>query len=234
MVDSGRVLARAEALLRRTSPEGRRLAVRARQRRWRALLRRLARAVIATLAIAFAAALFGLTVAPLGIEGLLLTLIAMAVAAGTILFWPAAPEPTPETLGRTELAALPLKTEEWLERQRPALPAPAMRLIDQIGAGLEALAPQLQTLDPREPAASEIRKLIAEELPELVEGYRRVPAALRGEGRNGMAPDRQLLEGLEVVRSELGRMGEQLASGDLHKLATQGRYLELKYRGDAS
>jgi hypothetical protein len=232
MVDSGRVIAQAEALLRRTSPEGRRLAARGRQRRWRSLVRRVARAMFAVLAIGFAGALFGLTVTPLGIEGLLLTLVMMAVAGGAILFWPAAPAPSPAALGRAELAALPLRAEEWLERQRPALPAPAARLIDQIGLGLETLAPQLQTLDAREPAAAEIRKLIADELPALVDGYRRVPTRLRGETGNGTSPDRQLVDGLEVVRGELARMSEQLASGDLHRLATQGRYLELKYRGD--
>ena len=231
MVDSGRVIEQAEALLRRMSPEARRLATRARQRRWQAFVRRLARAALAMLAIAFAAGMFGLLVSPLGIEGLLLAFVAMALAAGIILFWPAAAEPTPETLVKTDLAALPLRTEEWLERQRPALPAPAARLVDGIGLKLEALAPQLQTLDPREPAAAEIRKLIGEELPELIDGYRRVPQNLRRDGRNGMSPDKQLVEGLTVVESELGRMTEQLASGDLHKLATQGRYLELKYKG---
>jgi hypothetical protein len=231
MVDSNRVIEQAEALLRRISPEARRLATRARQRRWQAFIRRLARAAMAMLAIAFAAGMFGLLVAPIGIEGLLLAFVAMAVAAGTILFWPAAPEPTAELLVKTDLAALPLRTEEWLERQRPALPAPAARLVDGIGLKLEALAPQLQTLDPREPAAAEIRKLIGEELPELIDGYRRVPQDLRRDGRNGMSPDKQLVEGLAVVESELSRMTEQLASGDLDKLATQGRYLELKYKG---
>jgi hypothetical protein len=48
-----------------------------------------------------------------------------------------------------------------------------------------------------------------------------------------MSPDTQLIEGLNVVDAELQRMSEQLASGDLHKLATQGRYLELKYQGDS-
>lgn len=232
MVDSGRVLEQAEALLRRVSPEGRRLAARARQRRWQAFIRRLVRAALAMLGIAFAAAMFGLLVSPLGIEGLLLSFVAMALAAGLILFWPSGPDPTPEILVRTDLAALPLRTEEWLERQRPALPAPAARLVDGIGLKLEALAPQLQGLDPREPAAIEIRKLIGEELPELIDGYRRVPPNLRREARNGMSPDKQLADGLAVVESEIGRMTEQLASGDLHKLATQGRYLELKYRGE--
>jgi hypothetical protein len=231
MPDSNRVLEQAEALLRRMSPEARRLATRARQRRWRVFVRRLGRAALAMLAIAFSAGMFGLLVAPLGIEGLLLAFVAMALVAGVIIFWPSAAEPTPETLVKTDLTALPLRTEEWLERQRPALPAPAARLVDGIGLKLEALAPQLRTLDPREPAAAEIRKLIGEELPELIDGYRRVPQNLRRDGRNGMSPDKQLVEGLAVVESELGRMTEQLASGDLDKLATQGRYLELKYRG---
>src|SRR3546814_733459 len=132
---------------------------------------------------------------------------------------------------KTDLAELPLRIEEWLERQRAALPAPAARLVDGIALKLEALTPQLQTLEPREPAAAEIRKLIGEELPELVNGYRRVPQSLRRDGRNGMTPDNQLIDGLHVVDAELARMTDQLASGELHKLATQGRYLELKYKG---
>jgi hypothetical protein len=59
-----------------------------------------------------------------------------------------------------------------------------------------------------------------------VRGYQRVPQQLRRQG-----PDAQLVEGLRVVESELARMTQQLASGDLDKLATQGKYLELKYKG---
>ena len=98
---------------------------------------------------------------------------------------------------------------------------------------LETLAPQLQGLNDKEPAALEIRRLIADELPELVNGYARVPLHLRAAQTNGLTPDRQLVEGLGVVESELARMSNQLASGDLNRLATQGRYLELKYQGDA-
>ena len=101
------------------------------------------------------------------------------------------------------------------------------------GIKLEAMAPQFSRLDPREPAANELRKLVAQELPELIEGYKRVPQAMRREERNGLlSPDKQLVEGLRVVDEELLRMSEQMASGDLDKLATQGRYLELKYRGE--
>ena len=147
--------------------------------------------------------------------------------------WPQAPEPTPQQIARTDLPLLPRQTERWLEAQRPALPAPAQTLADQIGIKLEAMAPQFARLDPQEPAAYELRKLVAEELPELVEGYKRVPEGMRREERNGGAsPDKQLIEGLRVVDEELLRMSEQMASGDLDKLATQGRYLELKYRGE--
>ena len=232
MVDSGRVIEQAEAMLRRFSPEGRRLALRARRRRFEAVLRRLFRAAVAALLIALGAGLFGLVFEPIGMTGLLLTALVIALAAAVILFWPAR-APTPEKLATADLALLPQRTEEWLERQRPALPAPAARLVDGIGVKLEALAPQLAGLDPREPAAAEIRKLIAEELPELVSGYQRVPASLRREVRDGISADKQLVDGLTVVDSELARMTQQLAAGDLQKLATQGRYLELKYKGDS-
>ena len=84
----------------------------------------------------------------------------------------------------------------------------------------------MQGLSETEPAAREVRRLVGEELPELIRGYQRVPQQLRRQG-----PDAQLVEGLRVVEGEIARMTEQLASGDLDKLATQGKYLELKYRG---
>ena len=59
-----------------------------------------------------------------------------------------------------------------------------------------------------------------------------MPVNIRKDGLNGISPDKQLLEGLSVVDSELKRLSEQLASGDLNRFATQGRYLELKYQGD--
>ncbi|WP_380878330.1 hypothetical protein ACFB49_16540 [Sphingomonas sp. DBB INV C78] len=229
MVESSRVLEQAEALLRRVSPEAQRMKMRARKRRRAARWRRIKIAIMAVLAVMIAAGV--LTALNISFPGFLAGLVAMFVAF-VILFWPSAAEPTAETLVQVDIKALPLQTEQWLEKQRPALPAPAQRLADGIGVRLEALAPQLATLNPAEPAAVEIRKLIGEELPELVNGYQRVPQSLRREDRNGKSPDRQLVEGLEVVESELARMTEQLASGDLHRLATQGRFLELKYRGD--
>src|SRR3546814_19147126 len=84
------------------------------------------------LAVAFAAGMFGLLVFPLGTEGLMLAFVAMAVAAAIILFWPSAPDPTPATLMKTDLAELPPRIEEWLARQRAALPPPAPPLVARI------------------------------------------------------------------------------------------------------
>jgi hypothetical protein len=230
MPNSDRVIADAEALLQRVSPEGRRLAQRARQRRYAAGLKTSKKLGYALLAVLAAVFLWGTVIGPIGMMGFLGAVAAFVVASVIILAAGHVPEETAERLVQADLAQLPSRTESWLQTQRPALPAPAARMVDSIGLRLEALAPQLAGLDPREPAAQEVRKLIAEELPELIQGYARVPQALRRQERDGVLPDRQLVEGLTVVESELARMSADLASGDLHKFATQGRYLELKYK----
>lgn len=232
MVDSRATMDRAEEVLdrirARTSPR----AIKAHRRRVVGFFRRLKYAFFAVLAVALAGGLIGSFVTPLGIWGFFLMLVAMAIVFFGVMGWPQAAEPTPQQMAKSELPLLPSQTERYLEAQRPALPAPAQRLADEIGIKLEAIGPQLAQLDPREPAAYEFRKLMAEELPELVEGYKKVPEGMRRAERNGSSPDAQLVEGLRVVDEELARMSEQLISGDLNKLATQGRYLELKYRGE--
>jgi hypothetical protein len=233
MIDSRTAMDRAEEVLERVRARTSPAAIKAHRRRVAGFFRRLKYAFFAVLGVMLAAGLIGAFVTPLGIGGFFLALVAMAVMFFGILGWPQAPEPTPQQIARTDLPLLPRQTERWLEAQRPALPAPAQTLADQIGIKLEAMAPQFAQLDPQAPAAYELRKLVAEELPELVEGYKRVPEAMRRDARSGGAsPDKQLVEGLRVVDEELLRMSEQLASGDLDKLATQGRYLELKYRGE--
>jgi hypothetical protein len=232
MPDPNRVMADAEALLQRVSPEGRRLAQRQRQRRNRARMRALGRALAVTAMILFAAIAWGVVIGPIGQMGFLAAIAAMGIAWVVIFAISHEPEETAQSLAVADVNLLPQKTEAWLQRQRPALPAPAQRLTDSIGMKLEVLAPQMASLDPREPAAAEVRKLLSVELPELIDGYTRVPLNLRQEAVNGLAPDRQLVEALAVVDSELARMSADLASGDLHKLATQGRYLQLKYKDD--
>lgn len=233
MANADRVVADAEALLQRVSPEGRKLAQRQRQRRNRARIKALGRAIIASLVIIVAAIGWGIVVGPIGQMGFLAVLVAMALAWFTMFAIGHEPQETVQSLAASDITLLPQRTEAWLQRQRPALPAPAQRLADGIGVRLEQLTPQLAALDPREPAAAEVRKLLSVELPELIEGYARVPLSMRRtEIDGGQSPDRQLTDALRVVDEQLGEISAGLATGDLRRLATQQRYLELKYKDE--
>jgi hypothetical protein len=230
MNSSDDALARASEVLDRVSDRYR--AGPGRRARVNDYGKRLTRAAIADAAILLAAILFGLLVAPIGIFGFLAMVVAMIAATIFFLVMGATPAPTYEKLRQVELKALPAQTGRWLDAQRPALPAPAINLVDQIGLKLDALTPQLVGLDEGAPAAAEIRKLVGEQLPEFIKGYERVPQGLRGVERNGKTPDQQLVEGLSVIGREIDEMSAQLAQGDLDALSTRGRYLEIKYQGD--
>lgn len=227
------ILRRAEDALHRHRADSR-LAQRVRARKRRAFFARLGRIAAAGAAILFGMFLWGLLIGPIGVTGVLIGGVAIAIAAVALMVFPRALHAATEPEPTTELALLPLQTEEWLLGQRRLLPLPAARLVDGIGLKLEQLAPQLERIDAREPLAGDARKLIAEDLPELVKSYTQVPPALRKSGLNGILPDKQIADALLVVDGQLARISEQLAAGDLTKLATQGRYLELKYQGDGA
>jgi hypothetical protein len=232
-MDSDDIIARAEELLMRHSDSSQ-LMKRARGRSLRNARTKLGRITLFLALVAIGAVLFGLVVAPLGVTGVLSAGLLAIAGTLTLSIFPRDGWSSASDLPATNLALLPLRTEEWLVDQRKALPPPAQRLVDGIGTRLEVLSDQLRSLDEKEPAAAEIRRLVAHDLPELINGYGRVPANLRKDGLNGISPDRQLIDGLGVVDTELQRMSEQLATGDLNKLATQGRYLELKYQDGVS
>jgi hypothetical protein len=231
MSEVDNVVARSREVLDRTRLTRAMPGSAARKRREREVVKRLGRIAIADSAIIVAALVIGMFV-PLGMFGALGVMLLLMLATIAFAMLPVTPEPSPERFHDVPLKALPLQTEAWLERQRPALPAPAATLVDSIGVRLESLAPQLATLDEREPAAAEIRKLVGEQIPELVKGYQRVPEGLRGQARNGMSPDQQLLDGLKLIDGEIAEMSAQLAQGDLDSLATRQRYLQIKYRDE--
>jgi len=203
-----------------------------RQHREAEVVRRLGRIAAADGAIIAGAIAFALIVSPLGIMGAML--VGLLLIAATMLFavLPASAPVNVEKLAEIPLKALPRSTERWLETQRPALPSPVRGLVDSIGVKLETLTPQLATLDENSPAAMEVRKLVGEQLPELVKGYARVPEPLRRVERNGLTPDQQLAQGLQLIDDEIAEMTSQLAQGDLDALATRGRYLQIKYQGE--
>jgi len=192
---------------------------------------KLLRLAMALAAIVVASMGFGLFVSALGFEGLFVTVLLMIVAAFFFLRYPRMKMPKREELTRGNLKQTVARTELWLESQRPALPAPAVNLVEQIGSQLDGLGVQLTGLNENTPAAVEVRKLVGEHLPQMVASYTAIPAHLRAEARAGGTPDRQLVDGLQRISGEIDVVTRQLAEGALDELATRSRYLDYRYGG---
>lgn len=191
--------------------------------------------IVATLVVVPTLIMTGLFLGPRGIEGLLVTPLVLLLTYAAIWYvaWgrrrPRAL--TRETVASSPVALLPAQTEDWLEQVRGKLPMPAQQPLDAITLKLEALAPQLAAVEAGAPAGLELKRLLGEELPQLVDVYRKVPAALAKKPLYGGAtPEQQLVEGLHTIEQQLDRLHEQLATSDMHALATHGRFLELKYK----
>jgi hypothetical protein len=196
------------------------------------LFGKIARAALAVGVVMVGAGIVGAILNGIGFWGVMATGIIGVAAAYMLLRFPQMPMPTMESLRQTDLETLAGKTEIWLESQRPALPAPAIALVQNIGLRLDALAPQLQTLEETNPAAREVRKLVGEHLPELINSFKRIPVPLRQQDHGGKTPEQQLIDGLKTIDREIETMTGQIARGELDKLATRERYLEIRYIGD--
>jgi hypothetical protein len=214
---------RAEDMLRRVSPEGRALAHRERVERQRRTNRQLG--LCALLALALWLVLFGLGQAGVVVGRALVAgaaLVFLLGCAAILLGFRKRPVRIAE-LQAVPLTAVPSKVGDWLEQQRNLLPPPAAPILNNLTRQLSVLGPQLAAIE-HHPAANAVRKLVATELPELVERYRNIPASV--------APAEaaaQLVEGLKIVDGEIHRLSSDLASGSFDALATQNRYLKLKY-----
>jgi hypothetical protein len=232
--DSSRILAEARTTLVRQREGGRRVGGRSIGRRsaelkQRHVLRKAARMAFAVMAILLAAMVAGLVIDGIGFVGIVLTFLAVVGALALFATFPRLKVPDLAALNQGDVRSMVARTELWLEAQRPALPAPAVNLIDQIGVQLDGLGVQLEGVDPAEPAVAEVRKLVGEHLPGMVESYRRIPANLRREERGGRTADQQLSDGLGKISAEIDAVTRQLAAGDLDALAVRGRFLDYKY-----
>jgi hypothetical protein len=189
--------------------------------------------LLATIAIPVVLITAGIFFGDHGFEGLIATPLGLLLAWAAILYAALRRRTVPRVIAKAELPQLPTRAEEWLEGQRRTLPATAQGQVDAISLRLTALGPQLRALDPQTSQALEVRRLIGEELPELVRGYQKVPQALQRQPlHGGPSPDRQLIEGLATIDEELGRLQTQLAADELHALAAHQRFLDLKYKRD--
>ncbi|MXP26170.1 hypothetical protein GRI39_08990 [Altererythrobacter indicus] len=193
------------------------------------LIRKIKRIAISIVVIVVTAGIIGGIVNGIGFTGVMLTMLAIFAAIVAFTVFPRMKVPKRADLNRGDVQQLVSRTELWLEAQRPALPAPAVGLIDQIGVQLDGLGVQLDGIDQTHPAAVETRKLVGETLPEMVDAYRKIPQHLRREARNGSTPDAQLTESLGKISEEIDSVTRQLADGALDDLAIRTRYLDYRY-----
>ena len=182
------------------------------------------------LGIVLVSSIAGIVIDGIGFNGIVIAFL--AIVATTFLFsrYPKVKIPRRSDLNTGDVRHMVARTELWLEHQRPALPPPAVTLVDKIGVQLDALGLQLETIEPLHPAAVETRKLVGETLPGMIDAYRKIPAHLRQEDRAGTGtPDDQLVESLGKISREIDSVTRQLADGALDDLAIRTRYLDYRY-----
>ena len=173
---------------------------------------------------------FGLVVGPIGITGLFLVAVAILAVLLAFSFWPS----EPKRVAYSE--ALPTGTvvrqlEGVLVRERAALPAPAARRLDAIGAQLPLLESRLGEVDPLDPLAQDARRLMGKHLPDLIDRYERIPAAYRQQpDGEGMTADQRLVASLDAARQALDDIGARLTEGDRQAFEAQGRFIESRYK----
>jgi hypothetical protein len=239
MANIDRIIEQASALVRQISEEAHERTRRKRRRAHR-LLQRFVRLlgwmalstfliVAGMISTGFLFGAEGLT-----IQAVLALLFVLPSSWLAILYFGLKSRPVaPRALPSADIKQLPARTEAWLEEQRWTLPHDAQTSLGNILARLDGLSAQVQALEPESPKAFEVRRLIGEELPELVEGYQKVPRALRARpSHGGQSPDRHLIDGLATIDEEMKRLESDLSEQNLRALATQQRYLELKYKRD--
>ena len=235
---SDRILAEAKRSLATQRAGGRRFADshsigrRSRELKRKHLLGRVWRMMLGVGGVIVAAMVAGFVLNGIGIGGLLVTALLAILVAALLLNYPRLSVPAPEQLAQGSLRTIVGNTELWLETQRRALPAPAVRLVDHIGLQLDALGLQLDRIGDDQPGTAEIRKLVGEDLPGLVRTYTAIPPHLRAETRpGGGTPDQSLAESLGRISGEIENVTRQLASGTIDDLAIKARYLDYKYGG---
>lgn len=232
--DSERILAEARQSLVRQREGGRRVTGRAigqrsAEVRRQHFARKVARVAMAISAVLAAAMVAGLVIDGIGFTGLVVTFFTVLAAIWFFSTYPRLKVPDLASLNTGDVRGMVARTELWLEAQRPALPAPAVTLVDQIGVQLDGLGTQLEGLDSAESSVGDVRRLVGEHLPGMVESWRKIPPHLRKEQRGGRDADQQLVDGLGKISQEINEISRTLAAGDLDALAVRGRYLDYKY-----
>ncbi len=191
--------------------------------------RRIRNILITLFGIWVAAGVAGMVIDGIGFAGVMAVLVASVIAIAVLGNYPKLKSPKREHLNKGNVKDMVGRTELWLESQRPALPPPAAKIVSDMGVQLDALGLQLANVDQNHPKAREVRSLVGEQLPEMIDSYRKIPAHLRNEKRAGATPDEQLTDSLGKISGEIDSITRQLAEGSLDDLAIKHRYLDYKF-----
>jgi len=197
----------------------------------KALLKRLRNIVLGVLGIFAVTSIAGWILNGIGFWGIMLTFLALIGVVGGFSMFPKVKIPKRAELKKGDAKQMVARTELWLEAQRPALPPPAVKVVEQLGVQLDALGLQLETIDQNNPAVGEVRELVGEYIPETIDNYRKIPAHLRSEQHAGKTADERLTESLGKISGEVDRVTRRLAEGALDDLAIKSRYLDYRFGG---
>ncbi|MBX7500693.1 conjugal transfer protein TraF [Qipengyuania sp. YG27] len=236
--DSDRILAESKALVRDNREGGRHrrapsIGAGSAKVKREHLMKKVRNVAIALFALWVGMGVLGIIVDGIGFVGIMALVVASVVAIGVLGNYPKMRTPRRADINKGNVQQMVSRTELWLEAQRPALPAPAARIVGDMGVQLDALGLQLEGLDQDHPKAREVRSLVGEQLPEMIDSYRRIPAHLRKEERAGSTPDQQLTDSLDKISGEIDSITRQLAEGSLDDLAIKHRYLDYKFGSGA-
>lgn len=171
---------------------------------------------------------YGAAVAPVGTTAMIAAGAATLVVAGTAMLWPAQASGGGK-ISSTELLALAGNAEDWLLDQRKSLPGRALPAVDAVFVRFQDLQPRLAALDPHSTLAWELRRLLAEHLPRLIQSYAELPQVVQDEDRT-LLP--RLIEGLGTVERELARICKECSRDHLTTFEAQERFLATRY-GDS-
>jgi hypothetical protein len=227
ILDAARTTLTRQQAERNASVRGPSIGARSAEMKRRHIARKAARMAMAVGVILVVAMAAGLALDGIGLGGFVLTVLAVLAALGFFAMFPRW-APDLASINKGDAHTMVGRTELWLEAQRPSLPAPAVRGRSN-RPQLDGLGAQLQGIDPAEPAVGQVRSLVGEHLPGMIESWRRIPAHLRSEERAGRTADEQLADGLGKISAEIDQITRELASGDLDALAVRGRYLDYRY-----
>jgi hypothetical protein len=170
---------------------------------------------------------YALLIAPVSVTAAAAVGVATLVVAGASVTFPGRRRSA--SFSREELAALPCAAEEWLLKKRLELPVWAADALDPIFVTLGDLHRHLPSIDPNSTLAWEVRRLVGEHLPSLVEAFAELPTSAR---EYDPEVRHRLLASLDTLAEELREVDAQASRDRFHAFETRGRFIEAKYKDE--